>query len=105
MSPCLTRAPSSTDTSTTRAVRVLPTSTRDAVATRAENCRVRSSGALCTVSAGAVAGRPSHQANAAAARAAMAAICRVDLRGIGISRLLHRALAARAFSGGSGARR
>jgi len=62
---------------------VLPTSTRDAVATRAENCSVRTSGAMRALTAGTNGARVAHQvARAARDTTAMAAIVRTRRRGI-----------------------
>ena len=57
-------------TCSTRPVSVLPTSTRDAVATRAENCSVRTSGAIRALTAGTNGARVIHQAAKAARRTA-----------------------------------
>ena len=82
-SPFLTWAPASTATSSTRPVSVLPTSTRDKVATRPETCSVRTRGATCTVNAGTSAARSDHQASASATKAASVARTHIDRRDMG----------------------
>jgi hypothetical protein len=79
-SPDLTIAPAATATCSTRPVSVLPTSTRDKVATRAENCKLRTKGAMRALAAGTRGARVTHQAARAAKRSATAAATSVITR-------------------------